>query len=111
MEGSASDTLQPHIWSAAGLSPRAAVARHRRTDQAPATTLYSLRVAEQTSPAAYAARHVGHKDSGSFRLLATQRPPLDLDKMCVLIEVALHFGAKLPNLGMRPIVRNVIIVA
>jgi hypothetical protein len=44
-------------------------------------------------------------------MLATQRPPLDLDKMCVLIEVALHFGAKQPNLGMRSIVRNVIIVA
>src|SRR5215207_1399385 len=111
MEGSASDTLQPHIRPAAGCSPRAAGAPHRRTDQVPATTLYLLRVAEQTSPAAYAARHVGHKNSGSFRLLATQRPPLDLDKMCFLIEVALSFSAKLPNLGMRPIVRNVIIVA
>jgi hypothetical protein len=31
-----------------------------------------LRVAEQTSPAAYA-RHVGRKDSGRFRLLADSR--------------------------------------
>src|SRR5215213_2532623 len=68
------------------------------------SAVYLLHVAEQTSPAAYAARHVDHKDSGSFRLSATQRLPLDLDKMCLLIEVALHFSAKLPNLGMRPIV-------
>jgi hypothetical protein len=37
-------------------------------DRGPATKLYLLRVAEY-------ARHVGPKDSGSFRLLATQRPP------------------------------------
>src|SRR5918995_4839852 len=51
------------------------------------SAVYLLRVAEQTSPAAYAARHVGHKDSGCFRLSATQRPPLDLEKMYLLIEV------------------------
>jgi hypothetical protein len=38
----------------------------------PAAKVYLLRVAEQTSPAAYA-RHVGRKDSGRFRLLADSR--------------------------------------
>jgi hypothetical protein len=38
----------------------------------PAAKGYLLRVAEQTSPAAYA-RHVGRKDSGRFRLLADSR--------------------------------------
>jgi hypothetical protein len=38
----------------------------------PAAKVYFLRVAEQTSPAAYV-RHVGRKDSGRFRLLADSR--------------------------------------